>query len=285
MSSVLLLNQSNATNLNNVFNYKFPSGSVNFQNMEVAISQIILPYSWYNITSSYNNQKLNIIFPDDAGTVNISITIPQGFYTIQQINQYLQSIQLQNGYALINAAGSIVYYIEIVANSNTGLAQLNCYDVPTSLPSGYSYYSGGKWGSIGLPTNANQVPQLVVASTNNFGTLIGFSAGTFPSSATQSSTYSIQSTTEPVISNVTCVSVGISLVNNVLSSPSNIAALIPITSTWGSQINYQPNELLWLPVLNGTTNNFSVYFYDQNSNNLGINDTEITICLIIRKKN
>lgn len=280
MASVLILNQSNVTQQNNVFQYNFPSGSVNFKDKQIAVQSIILPYSWYNITSTYNNQAFNITIPrtDGVATTTLNIIVPSGFYTVAQLNSYIQSQLIANniGY-LVNASGANVYYIEIVANLNLNSAQLNCYVVPNSLPVGYT--NPASWA---LPTVGTRVPQLTTLS-NNFGLLIGFaSSTTFPASSTQSSTYSITSSFTPTISPVESVLVNCNLVNNILSVPSNIITAIPITSSFGTQIQYSPNELIWLPILDGTYPYFRISFLDQISNQLGMNDTNIVMSLLIK---
>jgi len=280
MSAVIILNQSNVSTQNNKYRYAFPSGSVNFKNRQIAVQSIVLPYSWYNITAAQNNNTFSLIIPrtDGSATTTISITVPDGFYTISQLNSFIQSKLIANniGY-LVNSTGSNVYYIELVANTNLNTAQLNCYVVPTALPSGWS--NPGLWA---LPSSGTRVPQLVT-DTSNFGLLIGFaSSTTFPSNSTQASTYSITSTFTPTISPVESILVSCSLVNNILSSPSNIITTIPITSSFGTQIQFNPNELIWLPILDGTYPAFNVQFLDQNSNLLQMLDTNVIITLLIK---
>lgn len=278
MSSVVYLNSSNATSQPNVFQYNFPAGSVNFTGRQIAITSIILPYSWYNVTSGYNNQNLSIIMPrtDGSATTTLNLTIPQGFYTVQQLNSYLQSQMQANGFYLMNGTSN-VYYLEIVPNLNLDAAQINCYVVPNTLPGGYT--NPGGWV---LPSTGTRVPQIVISSTNNFGSLIGMTAGTYPSTSTQAATYSITSNTTANISPVSSVLVNCNLVNNQLSVPSNIITNIPITAQFASQIIYQPYEYIWLPILDGSYPYFRITFLDQLSNQLGITDTNIIITCLIK---
>lgn len=281
--SPILLNINNQTTTNaNIYTYNFPSGSVEFKNSKLAIQQIIIPYSFYNITQIFNNQKFNIIFPDGSSTVTINFTISPGFYLISDINNYIQSICIANNYYLVNSSGNNVYYIQLTVNSNLDYCQLNCFDVPTSLPSGYTYGSGSTWGTNGLPSTSNQVPQLVVLS-NNFTNIIGFKAGTYPATATQSSTYSVSSTFTPQASPVASITVACNLINNLLATPSNLVTTIPITATFASQIIYQPTSQVYLSILDGRYNSLSVSFFDQNNNALQLIDPNCIINLLILK--
>lgn len=282
MSSLITVNQTNVlTGRNNAYQYTFPSGSARFKDSEIAVASIVLPYSWYNITTDYNNQTLSLVFPVTNGvaTTTVAITIPDGFYTIEQLNAYLQSIMIANGFYLVDASGDNVYYIEIVANAQLSIAQLNSYIVPTSVPVGWT--NPGSWA---LPSAGSRVPQLVT-DTSSFSDIIGFAKSTsFPSTMTQSGTYSVTSSFQPQISPVSSILLGCNLVNNVLSSPNNIICAISINNTFGSQITFDPNEYIWLPVLDGQYPWLQLQFYDQFGNQLQMTDTNTSILLITRTK-
>ena len=92
----LVLNQSNLlqNGSNNTLVYKFPN-SVTFSNSEIAIAQITMYYSWFNITSQLRNQSITFNWINAAGTNNYTtytITIPDGLYEIKDINNFLQFV-------------------------------------------------------------------------------------------------------------------------------------------------------------------------------------------------
>lgn len=276
-NSVIIVNQTNQTQQTNTFQYTFPSGSVKFAGRQLAISSIIIPYSWYNISTNYLNNTLSLVFPvtNGSATSTINLTIPNGFYSVTQLNQYLQSQMIANNFYLVNGSGNNVYYLDIVANPTQNTAQIDTYVVPNTLPGGYT---NPGWT---LPSTGTRTPQVVI-SNQAFGNLIGFNTGSYPASMTQTGTYSITSQFTPQISPVSSVLVGCSLINNVLSSPSNIIANIPITSTFGTQIIYNPNEFIWVPVLDGSYPYFKIQFYDQAGNLLPMTDTGVVITMIIK---
>jgi len=238
--SYLNLNQSSVSpTQNNIYNYVYPSGSVNYKNARIAIQSIIIPYSWLNINGTvYNNAAFQLTIPVTIGGISVqstmNITVPDGFYTLTALNSYIQSQLITAGYYLISG-GQNVYYIELVGNTQLNNAQLNCYVVPTLLPVGYSYGATGTWGAAGvgsLPTTANQVPQLVTLA-NDFGKLIGFASSTsFPASTTSATTVSTSSSFVPQITPVQNLLVGCSLVRNIDANPTNICATIPLTSAY-----------------------------------------------------
>ena len=56
--------------------------------MYVMLSSAQIPYSFFNITSAYNNNRFTFSFPTGAGAgiyTNFNITIPDGFYTIEDL--------------------------------------------------------------------------------------------------------------------------------------------------------------------------------------------------------
>lgn len=258
---------------NNVYRYSFPT-SANLTNAKIAVQSIQMFYSWFNITSSNSNNTYQIIFPTLAGSTTLTITMPDGYYDVSSINEYLQSIFIANGLYLVDASGNYVYYAEFQENPNYYSVQLNVYPVPTALPSGYT-----NPGSMTFPA-VTQTPQLVVQS-NNFQNIIGFVAGTFPSSPA-SVTTSILSSFTPQVSTVSSVILTCSLVSNRYANPNTIIySFTPSGTTFGGQINTSPNELSFIDVISGTYADFTISFLDQSFSALNIRDTNLVITLLL----
>ena len=145
MSYSLVLNSSNvvAGSNNNTYRYNFIQGSFNIpENSEISVSSVVLPYSFFNITKAYSNNILHYFFPISAGSANnftdFTITIPDGFYTTTDINNFFQNYCIQNGLYLVNSAGQNVYYASISYNPTYYANQIIVFPVPTSLPAGYT---------------------------------------------------------------------------------------------------------------------------------------------------
>ena len=112
--NTLVLNSSNVIGINNSqFQYKFVNGAFTInEGSEICISQITIPYSWFNINQNfYNNATLQYRWYYGAGLYNTyTVVFPSGFYTISDLNNYLQQYMIsQNQY----------FY-----NSTTGLNQI-----------------------------------------------------------------------------------------------------------------------------------------------------------------
>ena len=76
-----------------------------------------------------------------------------------------------------------------------------------------------------------------------------------------------------------------SLVNNACTVPSDILDSMPINNTsFGSNITYDPSFEKFITLSNGTFNNFTFSFRDQNLNEIYAKDPNVSITLIIRQK-
>ena len=100
MSLSLVLNSNNVINngLNSQYQYNFINGAFNVpQNSTMCISNVTIPYSWFNLNSNlYSNTSFQYTFPTSSGTVTFSVNIPNGFYDVDNINEYLQSVMIKN---------------------------------------------------------------------------------------------------------------------------------------------------------------------------------------------
>ena len=92
MSLSLVLNSNNVVNngLNSQYQYNFINGAFNVPpNSTMCISNVTIPYSWFNLNSSlYNNVSFQYTFPDSSGQPTYIVTIPNGYYDVDDINNY-----------------------------------------------------------------------------------------------------------------------------------------------------------------------------------------------------
>jgi hypothetical protein len=74
---ILTINSTNVANtLNNMYQYQFKNGAFEVPaGAEMMITSFQIPYSWYNITSRYNNNSFKIHWP--SSIVN-SVTVTNG---------------------------------------------------------------------------------------------------------------------------------------------------------------------------------------------------------------
>lgn len=269
------LDPSDPTKSRYVYNF---AGTKKLANTKVALANVSLFYSWFNITTTFNNKTYQLIHPTLAGTTTLTITMPDGYYTVSDLNTYLQSQLIANGLYLVNASGQFVYYAEILENSTRYAIQINTYPVPTALPAGWTNPGGMTFPAV------STTPQFVILSTNNFRTLVGINAGTYPSPAS-ATTYSKISDVTPKTTPVEQVIVRSNLVQNNVSNPNDILYAFNASGVgFGNLITSQPYEFNYLDVNEGYYNGIEINFVDQNYNAISINDSSILVQLSFKTK-
>jgi hypothetical protein len=276
----LILNNSNVVDdaYGNRFRYQFPVGSVSFgKDARVALGSLSIYYSWFNITADLGNNEFSFNWTDGSGTTQYDITVPDGFYSIEDLNSYIQYFCVQNGLYLVDAGGEYIYYIEMLTNATSYAIQVNTYAFPDALPPGYSNPN-----LLTFPATP-QTTQLIVPDTN-FKNIIGFANGVYPN-AIQTSTQSFLSTFTPQVSPTQSVIVSCSLAQNSYSNPNTIIYnFAPDGTPFGSAITVNPNEYIFCGIAPGAHNDITVEFLDQNYNKIKIIDSNATIKLLIKEK-
>lgn len=275
----IILNNTFVSSDNSTYTYKFPLGSQpTFEKGDkIALDSLSMYYSWSNITAANGNNTFQYVWPSD-GTFNV--TIPDGFYTIADLNSYLQYVMISNKHYLIDASGNYVYYLNFSTNSVRYAVQLDASPLPAELGT-YTYPTGliaaGTWT---LDNAGGLNPQIIIPSTN-FRNIIGFNAGTYPSTTSQSTTYSKISDFTPQVTPVSSVVVTCSLLNNKYSIPNNLLYSFAPNTTYGSQINITPPSKTFVDMQGGKVSEFSITFLDQTFKKLNILDNNIVILLTI----
>jgi len=277
-SFTISLNQANVVSgtTNSRYSYNFPAGGVYFSpGFEVALQSLSMYYSWPNLTTSNNNNAFSYSWQG----VTFSVNVPSGFYTISELNSYLQSVMVTNNHYLINSSGNYVYFLEMATNSSLYAIQLNCYPIPTAAEAttlGYTTPSG--WG--GFPVTS-ETPLFIIPSTN-VQDVLGIYAGTYPSVA-QSTVYSKTSDYTPQVTPTSSVYLLVNLVNNRYGLPQNIIYNFTPNVTYGSQITVVPPQLVYSKIQEGSYSNISIQFVDQNFKALNVLDSNISVLLSIRE--
>jgi len=281
MFNLIINNTHVASPLNNMYQYNFKNGSFEVpEGAEMMITSLQIPYSWYNITTRYNNQSFKIYWPSGAGyTAAYTVTIPEGFYSTTALNAYFQQFCITNNLYLKNPAGDYVYYISIAYNPTYYANQIILKAVPTVLPT-----AGGTWTNPGMPAfpSTARTPYIEILSTSHFGKLIGFKAGNYGQN--QAVDYSVNSNLIPVGANVNSLVIKCSLVNNGVSNQTDVMDAFPINGQFGANLNYTNTIEKWVSLSPGKYNNMIVTFVHQNFNDINILDNNILINFLIRTK-
>lgn len=281
----IILNSTNIVNSgNNKLVYRFQGGGVSFRNNDIALAQMSLYYSWYNINASaYNNNTLAYQWVD--GTTH-TITIPDGYYSVSSLNAYIESVMVNNTHYLIDiASGNFVYYMQLQSNETYYAIQFNAYvsPLPATIGVTYNYPVGATWVLPAVGTT----PQLIIYpfSQSYFGQLIGYSAGSYPATFPYTTSYSTLSNIAPELQPVSAVVLTCSLITNPYATNSKSIYSFGIPATqFGQQIIITPAEFTYNRITDGFYNEFFMEILDQDGNPINLKDPQMTILLTIRDK-
>ena len=278
MPKLLVINSSNYVEGSvNTYSYTLPQ-SVRFTNRsKVGVASLSLYNSTFNITAARGNNTVTFIW-NAATPVSQTFTLPDGYYSADSLNFYLQSKMFENKYYVTSNSGTNVHYFyEIVQNAVRYGIQLNSFFLPTSAQAttlGYAQPSGATW----VYPASNQTPQLTFGTA--FGNLIGFNQQTYPASI-QSTNQSIVSTKTPNISPIDSYTLTCNLINSKYSIPSNVLFSLPLSGSIGTLITHSTGEIVYSDIAPNVYNNIVIQFYDQLFNRLDLRDKELVLTLAI----
>jgi len=273
----LVLNNSNvvANTNNSQYRYNFIGGNFKTKNARLCLSQVTIPYSWFNISTQWTNQQFIFGWTSGATFTPATVTIPAGFYSTADLNDFLKQYMISIGAYLLNASGQYVFYAAIVQNQTYYANQLILTKVPTSLPSGWSTPAG----FAGFPTTS-QTPQIAFPASNSVGSVLGFA----PSSSYGPSLTDISqlSTQTPVATNVNSLIIHCNLANNPVTMPSDILDSIPIVdTTFGANLNYSPAFEKFISITDGTYNSLLLTLTDENNIGIVAQDSHSLFTLVL----
>jgi hypothetical protein len=289
----LIVNSTNLVNdgQNNKLVYKFPN-SVHFKDSFISLSQAQMYYSWFNITSEFNNNTIQYVWIDGAGVqTTYTITIPDGLYEVNTLNQLLQFTFIQNGHYLVNS-GQNVYYAEFILNPSRYAVQINTFLFPTSLPVGYTNPAGVAFPpqsfnpSIILPPKVNVILGFVPNFTTNLNINNAFVPPVSPYvSKLANGTLSYISTVAPNLQPNSSVIINISNIDNQYAQPTGTCYTIIPTVAIGEVINEQPVNYIWNKLIPGTYNQLTINILGNDLSPIKIQDPTMTFVFVIKEGN
>jgi hypothetical protein len=270
MPHKLIVDKTNIIgNDNNTFVYRFPS-SVAFPNHELALASVDMYYAWYNVSALLGNNTFSYVWTD--GTVN-TVVLEDGLYEISTINERLQFAFIANGHYLVDSGGNNIYYINISANTTRYATQIDIFQFPNALPTGYTNPA-----TVVFPP-ANQI---TMTMPTKFNELLGFAAG-FTTTAPTGTNLSFLSSVAPNIQPNNVLYVSVSNIDNKYGSPSGLVHRIVPNTTFGSLITENP-EFSFQPLHSGTYNQLQIQILGTDKSPIKIIDPNIVITFLIKNK-
>ena len=267
----------NASTVSKPYNRLYFTLPSDLTGKKIALQKANLYYSWANINAT--NNTFQISFPSGASFVDVNITIPVGtnFSSISEMNNYLQTVMIANGFYLIDNNLDNVYYMAFIANPTSYGVSLVQSLVPTSLPSGWSQPTNFPAG--GFPTTSKTMK--FTTTTSQFNLLIGFPASTTFNGGASGQTFN--STFTPQLSPTSTVLVKCSHANNSLSLNGDSSIIYSFTTrgtSYGSLIEVEPQNIVYYNITSNS-NTLIIEFSDQDNAPLQIQDPNMSVLLLI----
>ena len=262
-------NSNNTSSASNTLTLKFQTPQYLNQDLGIALVKHTCFKSWNNITSAYGNNTIGYIW----NNVSYNLMLPDGDYSVSDLNMSLQLFMYSNNHYLLDQNGNPYYFISIVEQPIYYCLYVNCIIVPSVLPNGY--------------TNPNSItlngltPQLIMNNTK-LASMLGLSVKNYPL-AQQNTNYTFAGSTTNDINIVNNVYINCSLVNlmGLSDKPSMIYSYVPNVSN-GEAIEEEPKNIIYYPILGGQYNSITFTMTDNNNQPLQILDPTKSITVIIK---
>jgi hypothetical protein len=279
----LILTQKNviAGSNNTVFEYVFPGGGIGLKaHSKIALASITMYNSTPNISAALGNNTFQYRWID-AGVY--TVTMPDGFYEISDMNNFLHQTMLNNGHYLTEkSTNNAVWFLTMSVNTSTykidllAFPMINTfytsalYDTPTP-PSPIPAWS--------VPASSTN-PQFIIPATK-FDDIIGFAAGTYPAAQNNTAIVVSSSSVPPQVNPLSSYLVKCNLVNNPYGIPNSLIYSFPPSASFGQQFVVAPNEYSFIDAQEGYYNTMRIEITDQNDRPTIILDSNINILVVI----
>ena len=279
---LLILNSNNyVSGSGNQFLYSFPNNPM-FKDDQIAVLSFSMYNSIFNVSSAFNNNSFQVKFYF-ATPVTQTFTLPDGFYAVSDIQNYIEYICLQNKYYVVNSSGQNIFFIHLVENSVYYTINIICDLMPTSAQAttlGYTQPSGATWS---YPTT--EASSQFIVLDNDFGDLIGYDADqTIGLASDEAEIFNSDNT--PNIQPVNSFIIRCNMVSSSYSIPVDVLYSKSISTSFGNLIQENVNYPIFVDIANQSFSQCRITITDQTFNNITINDIfGFVIVLGIKSRN
>ena len=275
----ITLNNSNYTGGNN-YSLRFPKTVSLDKDTKLSLFSFSMYNSFYNISQKqYNNS--NITFTWFDGTIYNWI-IPDGYYSVGDLNIWLQSQFLINNLYCTNSSNSQnIFFVAFKINSVLYKNEIDTNYVPSSTNAslfGYVKPIGASWNFPSVNT--------CITITINLGLQKYFGITDRLSFGQITPVQNVQYVSNicPTVSSVFSLFITCNLIVSDFSQVANVFCQIPIKEKYGALIDYQSSMDAAINVQPGVYNSITIGLWDQNNYPLQFQDDEIVIMLVIDHK-
>ena len=293
MQHTICLTQANCVNPTsgcNTLVYQFPT-SAQFKTHSIALQSISVYYSWMSISSALGNNTFTFqIYPADAWAVTYTVVIPDGAYSIADLNSYFKYWSIEHGlYMVDDVTGEYAYFASFSVNAVKYAVEIQtkCSEAPPgwTLAATYPVHAGGaRWNPVlTFPAGFN----LIVGYSAGFATDAnsgGLSASpTAHGGVIAGTTIAYLSSVAPQVQPNSSVLVSCSAIQNKYSQSPILYAFSSAGTAFGGLVLSSPAQLSFSPLMPGLYNELRVTLLGTNLMPLVMADPNITLLLVIEE--
>jgi hypothetical protein len=150
MDTIVLTTANSKTTESHKYSYKL-TNAMKLDDQYICLSNLSMYYTWKNIKKEYHNDILSYTIGND---ISITTALPDGSYSVKDINNYLHMTMLANG-------GTKDYPISIYANPTINRVSVICKEGCTlTFKRGLAKLLGFSNPVITESTHGDLVPQI-----------------------------------------------------------------------------------------------------------------------------
>lgn len=273
---LIILNTTNYVG-GNTYTLKFPSAT-NFKDAKLSLYSFSMYNSTFNISQHLNNNKLYFKWFDQT---EYTFTIPDGYYSVNDLNTFLHYQFIVNNLYAVNSSGSsYIYFVQFQTNSVQYKCEIDTFYVPSATNAqtlGYKPPNGATWS---FP-ESNSLVQLTICP--GLKSYFGMTNQTqFPSSMSDTiKNYQFLSTSTPIVSPIFSYILTTNLVVSNFNQSANVFAQFPINVKFGDLINITSVQDSRIDIKDGIYSEINVRLWTQDFEPLPFQDSELTLFLIV----
>lgn len=244
---------------------------------EVGLFSMIVNYSWYNISALYQNNTFTYTLAR-GGNQTRTLVIPDGNYTVDELNSWFVGQQIANGDIVLTSTGAPVTFLSITPNNIQNGLTISAAVV--AVPAGGSNPNGLTLAQTMLITipaySANRYQ-------TSFSILTGFIPGSYP--ATYQGTFqSFNSNQKTAFFPVQAVNVNCNLcgTSNYVQNDTTLFTFTPAGATFSGPIERTPPVIQWYPLSNRQYPSVTIQLTDQLGNFLQTTDDQMQFQIRVR---
>lgn len=270
---ILIFNSSHVVEGSNNSKYRIRLAGANLsEDSKIALHSLMVPYSWFNISSTYNNNYFSYSINGEVYPVNLG---NNAFLSIDDINAILHIDMYTRGFYLLDALNNEWYPIDLSINSSRYGVQADIKAFPPTLPLNYTNPANVFYNTVIVTSTALIIPESGIKE------IFGFNAGTY----LNTSQTTVLSTFTPNATPVNTIIMRCSACSNDFSIPSDMLySFSPSGVAFGQNIVERASALAWCDARQGSLADITIEFQDQNFRPIQMNDKNVCITLLIKEK-